>query len=106
MTGGDASRRNSRLNHVMLHVAGNVCCCKDNFVSRNYCVYNQSINQSIYSVYVTNNTTKKHNMGTYTGVTYTKIQTKLSVVAIQFSTSDIINLYKHNIRCCKDAGPS
>ena len=51
---------------------------------------NQSINQSIYSVYVTNNTKKTHNMGTYTGVTYTKIPTKPSVVALQFSTSDLI----------------
>ena len=29
-------------------------------------------------------------MGTYTGVTYTKIPTKPSVVALQFSTSDLI----------------
>ena len=30
-------------------------------------------------------------MGTYTGVTYTKIPTKPSDVALQFSTSDLIS---------------
>ena len=33
----------------------------------------------------------KHNMGTYTGVAYTKIPTKPSVIALQFSTSDLIS---------------
>ena len=41
---------------------------------------------------------KLHNMGTYTGVTYTKIPTKPSVVALQFSTSDLI-IYINIILC-------
>ena len=54
--------------------------------------HNQSSNQSIYSVYVTNNTKYLHiNMDTYAGVTYTKIPTKPSVVALQLSTSDLIS---------------
>ena len=34
---------------------------------------------------------KNNNMGTYTGVTYTKIPTKPSVVALQFSTNDLVS---------------